>query len=86
MALTFQQVLNLRIGDTIHHTELRNSDGTPLRARINAKVQLWKTRPGEYRVGIKSGLYSYSELTPSVAHKWCLTADEARAANQEQTK
>lgn len=33
------------------------------RWRRNGKTQVWKTRPGEFRVPIKYGLYSYDQLT-----------------------
>jgi len=32
--------------------------------RRNGKTQTWKTRPGAYRIPVKFGLYSYSQITP----------------------
>lgn len=79
--ITAQQVAALTVGTTLHHATQRNADGTPLRARVNGKVQLWKTRPTDFRIPIKSGLYAYGNITPSVAHAWHLSAADALAAN-----
>ena len=32
--------------------------------RRNGKTKLWKTRPTEYQVPIKHGLYDYDTITP----------------------
>lgn len=36
--------------------------------RRNGKTKIWKTRPGEFRIPIKHGLYDYSYLTDKNAH------------------
>jgi len=84
--ITLAQVISLKHGDILHHRELRNADGTPLRARVNGKVKLWKTRPTHFRLPVKCGLYHYADIDHAVAHKWSLTAAEALADNQESTK
>jgi len=33
--------------------------------RRNGKTQTWKTRPDEYRIPVKYGMYNYSQITPS---------------------
>lgn len=33
------------------------------RWRRNGKTQTWKTRPGEFRIPVKYGLYGYGEVT-----------------------
>lgn len=35
--------------------------------RVNGQPQLWKTRPDDFRVPLKHGLYAYAQLTPSLA-------------------
>lgn len=52
------------------HVSLKNADGTPLRARANGKCQTWKTRPTEFALPIKHGLYSYGYITDGTAHNW----------------
>lgn len=38
-------------------------DGECRTWRRNGKTQTWKTRPGEFRIPTKYGLYSYGEIT-----------------------
>lgn len=38
--------------------------------RRNGKTQTWKTRPNEFRVPVKHGLYDYSQITTFYAHHW----------------
>lgn len=38
--------------------------------RRNGKTQTWKTRPGEFRIPIKYGLYGYGEITHNDAARW----------------
>ena len=38
--------------------------------RRNGKTQTWKTRPGDFRVPVKFGLYAYSAITHLDADKW----------------
>ncbi len=52
------------------HTVLKNADGTPLRARRNGKTKTWKTRPNEFNVPIKVGLYTYGYITDADSKSW----------------
>jgi hypothetical protein len=38
--------------------------------RRNGQTQTWKTRPNEFRVPVKHGLYDYSQITTFYAHHW----------------
>lgn len=40
----------------------------PIRWRANGKCQTWKTRPNEFKLPIKHGLYDYGYLTHENAH------------------
>lgn len=42
---------------------LKNADGTPVRYRRSGKTKLWKTRPNDFQIPIKRGLYSYGYIT-----------------------
>lgn len=46
--MNFQEALNLKSGDYIHHAIRKNGDGSPMRARITS-IKKWKTRPKEKR-------------------------------------
>ncbi len=42
-----------------------NADGSPMTFRRNGKTQYWKTRPEDFRIPIKRGLYETDQITPS---------------------
>lgn len=48
----------------------KDRDKTPLRVRRNGKTQVWKTRPNDFRVPVKYGLYEYGNITQDNAHEW----------------
>ena len=54
------------------HNTYTNADGTPLRVRSNGKCKTWKTRPDEFSLPVKSGLYAHDYITPANAHEWSL--------------
>jgi hypothetical protein len=43
--------------------------------RRNGSTQVWKTRPGEFRVPIKYGMRGYSQLTDGNASEFHTEAD-----------
>lgn len=43
-------------------------DCKPINWRANGKCQTWKTRPDEFRLPIKHGLYDHSYITQDNAH------------------
>lgn len=45
------------------------------RWRRNGMTGTWKTRPKEFRVPVKHGLYSYSQITDSDAQAWHTSED-----------
>ena len=60
--ITQDEALRLKPGDILYSTIDTNADGTPVRWRVNGKVKTWKTRPGEYQVPLKHGMYDYDYL------------------------
>ena len=70
--ITKAQAVALEYQDEIHHVRLRNADGSPLRARVNGRTKTWKTRPDEFKVPMKHGLYECFYLDQTNAHEWCL--------------
>ena len=52
------------------HVTATNADGTPLRARRNGKTKVWKTRPNEFRIPAKHGLYDYFAIDQDNAPYW----------------
>lgn len=43
--------------------------------RRNGQTQTWKTRPNDYRVPVKFGLYSYDQITQKQAHAYYAPTD-----------
>jgi hypothetical protein len=43
--------------------------------RASGKCQTWKTRPDEFRLPVKYGIYESSAITHSNAHNWHTAAD-----------
>jgi hypothetical protein len=46
-----------------------------VRCRANGICQTWKTRPDEFRLPIKAGLYEYGEITHRNASDFHVPAD-----------
>ena len=55
-----------------YHRVLRNSDGTALRARPNGRCKTWVTRPSEFRLPMKYGMYETFYITERDAGDWSL--------------
>lgn len=41
----------------------RMANGNVWRCRRNGATKLWKTRPNDFRIPIKMGMYNYSDIT-----------------------
>lgn len=68
--ITRQQAILLKYGEEIHYGTCRETIGpyggrrvTIERWRIFGKVKLWKTRPNDFSIPIKNGLYNFGKLT-----------------------
>lgn len=55
-----------------YSTELKNADKTRLRARRNGETKTWKTRPAEFKIPIKHGMYDYGYITEQEAQYWTI--------------
>lgn len=63
-------IRNLGLGSVLYHTEARNRDGTPQRWRVNGQPKLWKTRPKEFMLPVKHGMYTYNRVTEINCHEF----------------
>lgn len=52
-----------------HKTE-KNADGTPVRCRKTGKCKVWVTRPADFRLPVKYGMFRWFYITPENAHEW----------------
>lgn len=55
--ITKEQAIGLSHGDILHHIKSKNADGSPVRARVSGKVKVWITRPDDFRIPVKYGMY-----------------------------
>ena len=63
MPITLKQAKELDYGDMLHHDSMVNSDGSPLRLKVNGKPKTWKRDLDRIKVPVKHGLYQYGEIT-----------------------
>ena len=56
--------------DNFEHKTLKNSDGSRLRVRRNGATKTWKTRPTEFRIPCKYGLYEYLYIDHTNHLEW----------------
>lgn len=62
-------------GTEIHSSIWKNADGSCQVWRPNGACKTWVTRPREFRLPVKYGLYSYGYVTHENAHEYHM-ADE----------
>lgn len=46
-----------------------------IRVRVSGRCKTWKTRPAEFRLPVKYGLYEASAITHANAHQFHLASD-----------
>lgn len=69
----------------IHGTQLftdldQNADGSPARWRVTGKCKVWKTRPEEFSVPLKHGMYTYGYLNQDNKEFFFLSEVDAASA------
>jgi len=57
--MTLNEAKALQNGAMIHHVTKKNSNGSPMRAKVTS-VKVWKNRPDNVEVRVKHGLYDYA--------------------------
>lgn len=76
--ITANQAKGLRYSQYVYLIGEYDSDGQPSKAKVSGKVQTWKTRPNDFKVPLKRGLYDTGYLTPSNANNFTLTVPASR--------
>lgn len=69
--MNLQQAKNLKQGQLVYHLSKKNSDGTPMRAKVTS-VKTWKRSPDRVEVGLKHGLYDYAKFD-EIEIQWITT-------------
>lgn len=67
--ITKEDAMNAKHGDIFYHISRENRTGA-VRVRVSGKCKTWKTRPLEYRLPVKYGLYSSFYIDHNNAHEW----------------
>jgi hypothetical protein len=62
--------LNTRKGQTLIHKTRKNSNGLPYNVRVNGKVKTWQTRPNDFQLPVKRGLYDCGYITHHNGDDW----------------
>jgi len=73
--ITLQQAKELRPGQMLHHSHLRNADGTPLRLWVNGVPKVWVRNPDRVRVPFKYGLRTHGYITNGTFEGGHITVD-----------
>jgi len=81
--ISVSQAKNLRPGQLVYLVNSWDSDGKPSRAKVNGRVQTWKTRPNDFKVPLKRGLYDTGYLTPSNADRFTLTEPPSKKPSKK---
>ena len=68
--ITKEIAINSKVGDVYYHESRKDSRGAPIKCRVSGKCKTWKTRPLEYRLPVKHGLYSNFYIEHTNAHEW----------------
>jgi hypothetical protein len=66
--------INAQHGQIFYHVTSRNADGTASRVRVSGRCKTWKTRPEQFSLPVKHGLYVHLKITQDNAHEF-LTKD-----------
>lgn len=57
---------------TFYHVSLLDSRKQPLKCRRNGQTKTWKTRPNEFKIPVKYGLYEYGYIDESNCNEWTI--------------
>ncbi len=68
--ITKKQAVESQYRQIFHHKNMKNSDNTPVRCRVNGKCKVWKTRKEDFRLPVKYGLYDCFYITPGNQEDW----------------
>lgn len=75
--LTRNQALVLGHGTILYHITRKNADGTPARCRVTGCCKVWKTRPTEFKLPVKHGMYDSFYITHENEHEWAISPTAA---------
>lgn len=65
--VTKEQAITARHFEHVKH---KGSDKQPVRCRAMGQCQTWVTRPNEFKLPVKHGMYNSFYITQDNAHEW----------------
>lgn len=80
--ITKEIAVNLKYRNILHHKSLKNADGSPLRCRVNGKCKTWVTRPTDFRLPVKYGMYDCFYIDSNNCHEWELPEEGGNAKEE----
>ena len=75
MKLTRENVEALKLGDILQHVSRKNSDGSPLCAKVTGKPQIWINRSYSFEIPVKYELYQFFVITREDEEDWIIPED-----------
>jgi hypothetical protein len=75
--MNIQEAKTLKQGQIIYHSEKKNADGTPMRARITS-IKTWKRSPERIELKVKRGLYEYATFNQDEIHVLALNESDCK--------
>lgn len=78
--MNINEAKNLKVGQLVYHRTKRNSDGSPMKAKVTS-VKTWKRSPERIEVGLKRGLYDYAKFNESDIHLLSIREDFLRESD-----
>jgi hypothetical protein len=70
--MTKAQAMALEYREILYHTTQEDSRGESLECRVNGKCKTWKTRPDNFKLPVKYGLYDHFYITQDNADEWSI--------------
>ena len=61
---TYRQLTSAEVRNGMRHLLFIGNDGKTRNCRASGQLKTWKTRPADYRLPVKFGLYESSALVP----------------------
>ena len=73
--ITKDTAVSLSWRDTPYHVSAKNTDGSPVRARVNGQTKVWKRvspehPEGDFQLPVKYGMFRCFSITPANAAEW----------------
>lgn len=72
-----EDALKVTHGQTLYHLTLKNSDNTPVRARVNGICKTWKKDLNKFQLPVKHGLKTCFYITEENGKYWSINEEDA---------